>query len=76
MARGLGPSQRRTHKCPAPPCAVQVRYDQLACRGHWYALPKAMRDEIWQTWRQPGHSGRHAELVAEAAAYLRERYPE
>lgn len=64
------------HKCPAPACAVTVPPSQFACRGHWYALPKAMRDEIWAEYRREPLSDAHVDAMAAAAAYLRDRYPE
>jgi hypothetical protein len=35
------------HDCPAPKCNVKVGDSRLACRGHWYQLPKSIRDRIW-----------------------------
>lgn len=38
--------------CPAPGCGLDARPGQLACRGHWFALPKPLRDAIYDTWRR------------------------
>lgn len=37
------------HTCPAEGCQMQVSRMHLACRPHWYQLPKPLRDAIWQT---------------------------
>lgn len=62
------------HKCPAPPCNKRVSSDQLACRGHWYALPADLRRSIWAAYQGRGDLG-HAALVGEAVEYLHDRYP-
>lgn len=41
------------HTCHATGCKRTVPPEMFACRSHWFALPKAMRDEIWRTYR-PG----------------------
>jgi hypothetical protein len=45
--------QTRDHTCHWPGCDRQVKPALWGCRAHWYALPKAFRDRIWQTYR-PG----------------------
>jgi hypothetical protein len=63
-----------THKCPAPPCNRQVRFEQLACRNHWYAIPADLRSRVWDAYL--GRSTEdHSEVVAEAISYLHERFP-
>jgi hypothetical protein len=74
MSRGLGPSQRRTHKCPAPVCGEQVPSFRLACRPHWYVLPEPLRADVLATNR-PHYGAAHSAAVAAAAAWLAERYP-
>lgn len=39
------------HECPYPGCAEQVDASRLACRRHWYALPKDVRDRIWASYK-------------------------
>jgi hypothetical protein len=63
-----------THTCPAPSCDQQVPYHQFACKGHWFALPKALRDAINDAWFS-GDTGDHAEAMMEATDWLAERYP-
>lgn len=40
------------HTCHATGCTKDVPPAMFMCRGHWYALPKAMRDAIWGTYRR------------------------
>lgn len=48
----LGQGQSRAHRCHWPNCGEQVPPARWGCRAHWYALPKRLRDRIWQTYRQ------------------------
>jgi hypothetical protein len=41
------------HTCHHPQCDQAVPAKMFACRIHWYALPKLIRDMIWATYR-PG----------------------
>jgi hypothetical protein len=41
------------HVCHAPGCRTPVPPKMFACRSHWYALPKRLRDAIWAAYR-PG----------------------
>jgi hypothetical protein len=40
-----------THTCPGPGCESRVPTEMLACREHWFQVPKALRDEVWSAWR-------------------------
>lgn len=40
-----------SHTCHHPTCNVEVPPKMLACRAHWYALPRRIRDRIWRTYR-------------------------
>lgn len=40
-----------THTCHAPGCSRSVPPKMFACRNHWYALPKPIRDAIWFEYR-------------------------
>lgn len=62
-----------THECPAPPCTRRVSQDRLACRNHWYALPRTLRDQIWDAYLSGAPE--HTALIAEAVQYLHEKYP-
>jgi hypothetical protein len=41
------------HTCHATDCGVAVPPEMFMCRRHWFSLPKALRDEVWRTYR-PG----------------------
>lgn len=45
------------HTCHAPHCVRQVPPHLFACREHWYALPKKIRDAIWRVY-VPGQERR------------------
>jgi hypothetical protein len=62
--------QTRDHACHWPNCREQVPPAMWGCRAHWYAIPKALRDRIWRTYK-PGQEVRMTpskEYVAAAAA--------
>ncbi|HEX7821077.1 MAG TPA: hypothetical protein VF463_10710 [Sphingobium sp.] len=37
--------------CAAHACSEIVVRGQLMCKPHWLALPKPIRDEVWDSWR-------------------------
>lgn len=39
------------HRCHAHGCNVEVPPRMLACKPHWYALPKFLRDAVWREYR-------------------------
>jgi hypothetical protein len=39
------------HRCPGLGCERRVPADQVACRDHWFQVPKPLRDEVWSAWR-------------------------
>ena len=41
------------HHCHATGCRVAVPPEMFMCRRHWFALPAAMRNDIYRTYR-PG----------------------
>ena len=41
------------HECHWPSCSKEVPPSMWGCKKHWFKLPKAIRDRIWQTYR-PG----------------------
>lgn len=70
-----------THRCPGPKCERRVAADQLACRDHWFQVPKALRDEVWSAWRSLQRGGgddpveaeqRHAVACDRAIATMKE----
>lgn len=45
------------HLCHHPRCEVHVPPRMLACRKHWYQLPRWLRDEVWDRY-SPGQERR------------------
>jgi hypothetical protein len=39
-----------SHICHWPTCKVPVSPKMWGCRSHWFTLPKAIRDRIWDTY--------------------------
>ncbi len=39
------------HLCHAPGCNKEVPPAMFACKPHWFALPKKVRDAIWREYR-------------------------
>lgn len=74
---GMEPPRRSRHTCHATGCTVAVPPKMFMCRSHWFALPKALRDAIWRTYR-PGQeirkdpSPEYLDAAREAIAYLLE----
>lgn len=74
--RGRGPCgqlatlSHGTHLCAVPQCARHVHRSRLMCRKHWYVVPKAIRDQVWATWRsgQGAFSTEHKAAVVLAVA--------
>ena len=40
------------HRCHAKGCTREVPPSMLMCRKHWFMVPKALRDEVWRTYRR------------------------
>lgn len=40
------------HVCHWPGCDKPVPPAMWGCKGHWFTLPKALRDRIWATYRR------------------------
>jgi len=60
-----------THECPANGCTARVPYHQLACRPHWYRIPKPFRDAVWRTYQQEGQgSPAHTAAIRAAVGAL------
>lgn len=49
--------QDRRHECHWPTCDRQVQPAMWGCREHWFRLPKALRDRIWEAY-EPGQEVR------------------
>lgn len=51
-----------------------MRYEQYACRSHWYELPKDIRDAIWATYgNRLTDPGGHLAAMTDAARFYREK---
>jgi DNA polymerase len=44
--------RRARHHCHARGCEKPVPPEMLMCRGHWFSLPKNLRDAVWRTYRE------------------------
>lgn len=42
-----------SHTCHAYACNANVPPRMFMCKPHWFSLPKALRDDLWETYR-PG----------------------
>lgn len=49
--------QDRNHTCHWPGCETQVPPAMWGCKGHWFKLPKYLRDKIWDAY-VPGQERR------------------
>lgn len=64
------------HDCPAPGCTRRVPYEQLACRSHWYAIPKMLRLAVWSAYRTHGPGSKeHRDAITAAIDYLNQSVP-
>jgi hypothetical protein len=57
-----------SHLCPRDDCNQMVSDDMLACRTHWFSLPRGLRNAIWRTWRNGEGAGTVAHNAAVHAA--------
>lgn len=49
----ISKARRDAHHCHALGCKTKVPPEMLMCKKHWFMVPKALRDEVWRTYR-PG----------------------
>lgn len=56
------------HQCPGPDCTRIVSAAMLACRRHWYQVPRPLRDRVWVAWNDGAGAGskEHAEAMRAA----------
>ncbi len=45
------------HFCHAKGCRATIPPRMFMCRVHWFSLPKALRDEVWEHY-VPGQENR------------------
>lgn len=60
------------HTCHWTGCTQAVPPAMWGCKAHWFRLPKAIRDEIWRTYR-PGQEITKTPSVAYVEAAKRAR---
>ena len=48
----MGKVEGMEHTCHWPGCETRVPPAMWGCKGHWFALPKRLRDRIWATYRR------------------------
>lgn len=61
------------HICPAPQCDARIPFNMLACRRHWYQVPKPLRDAVWRAWDNGRGAGSAEHTAAIFAAIARMR---
>lgn len=66
------------HHCHATNCKVNVPPEMFMCKRHWFMLPKAMRNEIWRTYRKgqcddKNPSDEYCEIAKKCVTYIAER---
>lgn len=43
-------SRESKHTCHAEACVTHVPPSMFMCKSHWFTLPKALRDEVWDEY--------------------------
>lgn len=73
VREGRGHHKLKTdmHECPAPGCTENVDRNRLACPKHWRRVPKALRDELWDAFREGMGRPRHTKAVVACVQFLR-----
>jgi hypothetical protein len=74
--RGKGPGGQpdgllpRSGRCPVPGCGESIDGTRLMCRRDWNLAPKALRDQVWSTWRSGygAASREHRDAILETIA--------
>ena len=69
------------HTCHHPDCTTAVPPKVLACKPHWFEIPKPLRDKVWLAY-QPRQevtktpSVEYLEVIREVMAYWKGERPE
>jgi hypothetical protein len=66
------------HTCHAQGCDTHVPPRMFMCRPHWFALPKAMRDDLWAAYvpgqeRRMDPSAEYLEVARRCINHIAER---
>jgi hypothetical protein len=56
------------HDCPATACTRRIGQRMLMCRPHWFTVPKALRDAVWDAYAGGLGAGSPEHLEAVSAA--------
>jgi len=65
-----------THYCHWPGCRTPVSPKLWGCKRHWYALPKELRNKVWDAY-VPGQeirkdpTGEYMDVMAELYAWIK-----
>jgi hypothetical protein len=59
------------HECPGPECEREVDITMLACPGHWYQVPKAVRNAVWREYKKAPGSPAHRHAMDLAVKAMR-----
>ena len=61
-------------KCPVTGCTRHLQASfHLCCTHHWFRIPKAVRDRIWELYQREEGSEAHRSACLEALAQLNEQ---
>lgn len=63
-----------THECEADGCSAPCAREHFMCLPHWRMVPKAMRDEIWASYRIYVARGRAGKRTIEHVKRLRQAH--
>ena len=65
---------RRTYHvhCAVAGCSTRLNAGQLFCKSHYFSLPKALKDDLWSSWRAAMHARRGTTPQAEQLTANRE----
>ncbi len=62
-------SRHHVH-CAAEGCSVRIGRGKLFCAGHYFSLPKLLRDALWNAWRAAMNArGRDLTVAQEGAIH-------
>jgi hypothetical protein len=72
----LLPKNKQRCPCPIHGCRSQRRRDQVMCAGHWFKVPRELRDEIWRLCRSEAGSAAHLTAIRDAIRSVNEQVAE
>lgn len=68
----MNDAHNNIHRCPGPDCGRIVAWYAVACRRHWYQVPKPLRDRVWAAWGdgEGANTDEHIDAVQAAVATM------